>query len=132
MTQPEDQAKLTALWMAKADDALASADLELRADHQTFAVNRTYYACFYAVTALLHEHGKQFARHSGVLSEFRRTFIKTGRLDKAWGSFYHKLFEDRQEGDYLPTRTFSAEDVSERLTKTREFVSIIRTLVDDS
>ncbi len=74
----------------------------------------------------------QFARHSGVLSGFRRTFVKTGRLDKAWGSFYHTLFEDRQEGDYLPTRVFSTEEVSDHLAKAREFVSIIRMLIDGS
>jgi len=43
--------------MAKANDALASAELELRANHTAFAVNRLYYACFYAVTALLQREG---------------------------------------------------------------------------
>ena len=116
--------------MAKADDAIASADLELKAGHQAFAINRTYYACFYAVTALLCDEGKQFTKHSGVLSEFRRSFIKTGRLDKAWGSFYHMLFEDRHEGDYMPTRTFSSEEVSDHPAKAREFVSVIRATID--
>ena len=126
----DNEAKLIALWMSKAHDALASAELELHAGHTSFAVNRLYYACFYAVTALLQSEGKQFVRHSGVLSEFRRSFIKSGRLDTSWGRFYQTLFEDRQEGDYLPTKTFSREDISSRATKAIEFVRLVQELVE--
>jgi hypothetical protein len=58
---------LIRLWLEKAAEALASARLELAEGHPGFAVNRLYYACFYAVTVLLLTSGKQFARHS-VLS----------------------------------------------------------------
>jgi uncharacterized protein (UPF0332 family) len=51
----EDDARkiLISLWLEKAEEALASAKLELNAGHTNFAVNRLYYACFYAATALL-------------------------------------------------------------------------------
>ena len=108
----------------------ASAELELNEGHTNFAVNRLYYACFYAVTALLLRDGKQFARHSAVKSEFGRAYIKPGRVDVKWNKFYQKLFDDRQEGDYIPTTTFEALDVSTSLQQAREFIDLIRGLID--
>ena len=130
MNESEAQEKLIGLWLEKADEALASAELELNEGHTNFAVNRLYYACFYAVTALLLRDGKQFARHSAVKSEFGRTYIKPGRVDVKWNKFYQKLFDDRQEGDYIPTTTFEASDVSTSLQQAREFIDLIRGLID--
>jgi len=130
MNEGEARKTLIGLWLGKADEALASAELELNAGHANFAVNRLYYACFYAVTALLLRDDKQFVRHSAVKAEFVRAYIKTGRLDVKWSRFYQKLFDDRQEGDYVPTATFEASDVSTYLQQAREFVGLVRDLID--
>ena len=129
MNESESKKTLIGIWLKKADEALASAELELNAGHTNFAVNRLYYACFYAVTAILLRDGKQFARHSAVKSEFVRTYIKPGRIDAKWNKVYQKLFDDRQEGDYIPTATFQASDVSASLHQAREFTDLIRSLV---
>ena len=129
MNDDKTKSTLIALWLKKADEALASAELELDAGHAGFAVNRLYYACFYAVTALLLAEGKQFSRHSAVRAEFNRVFVKTDRVEKKWGRFYYDLFEDRQEGDYLPTTTFEAEDVSARLQQARQFLHTLKALI---
>ena len=129
MKEGEAQSALIALWLEKADEALASAELELGAGHIDFVINRLYYACFYAVTALLLADGKQFSRHSTVRAEFNRAYVKTDRVEKKWGKFYYNLFEDRQEGDYLPTATFEAEDVSARLQQARQFLHTLQGLI---
>ncbi len=131
MNESEAQKTLIGLWLKKAEESLASAELELNAGHANFAVNRLYYACFYAVTALLLQDGKQFTRHSAVKSEFIRTYIKPERIDVKWNKFYQKLFDDRQEGDYIPTATFEASDVSTCLQQSREFIDLIRSLIDN-
>jgi len=130
MNEGEARKILVGLWMQKAQESLASAELELNAGHVNFAVNRLYYACFYAATALLLRDGKQFARHSAVKSEFGRTYIKSGRIDVQWNKFYQKLFDDRQEGDYIPTTTFDVSDVSSRLQHAREFIDLVRKLIE--
>ncbi len=128
----ENQARKTLikLWLEKADDALASAKLELNQGHISFAVNRLYYACFYAITAILLQDGKQFTRHSAVKSEFVKTYIKSGGIDVKWNKFYQKLFDDRQEGDYIPTVIFEAPEISIRLQQAHEFVKIISGLIE--
>jgi len=129
MNESEAQKTMIGLWLKKADEALASAELELNAGHTNFAVNRVYYTCFYAVTALLLRDGKQFARHSAVKSEFVRRYIKPGLVDARWNKFYQKLFDDRQEGDYVPTVSFEKADVLARLQQAREFVDLVHDLI---
>jgi len=131
MNEGEARKTLIALWLEKAEEALASAQLELNAGHTNFAVNRLYYACFYAVTALLLRDGKQFARHSAVKSEFIRTYIKPTRIDVKWNKFYQKLFDDRQESDYIPTVAFEASDVSTCIQQAHEFIDLIRGLINN-
>ena len=131
MNESEARYTLIKLWLEKAEQSLASAELELNAGHTNFAVNRLYYASFYAITALLLRDGKQFARHSAVKSEFSRTYIKSGKVDVKWNKFYQKLFDDRQEGDYIPTVTFEPSQVSMNIQQAREFISIIHSLIDN-
>jgi len=121
---------LIKLWVQKAHDALASAGLELDAGHLSFAVNRLYYSCFYAVTALLLKSGLQFSRHSAVISEFNKSYVKTGKVDVLFSKFYQRLFDDRQEGDYLPTAVFEQSEVSQRLKEAQSFVKTILELVN--
>lgn len=45
-----------------------------------FAASRAYYAVFYASTALLLNESREFSKHSGVLANIHRYFVKTGRL----------------------------------------------------
>lgn len=130
MKKSDARQTLIMLWLAKADDAMASAELELKQGHTSFAVNRLYYACFYAVTALLLQDEKQFARHSAVKSEFVKTYIKSGRINVKWNKFYQKLFDDRQEGDYIPTAVFEVPEISISLQQAHEFIKIIRSLIE--
>jgi uncharacterized protein (UPF0332 family) len=129
MTQDEARTALITLWLEKSEQAMTSAELELNAGLTFSALNRLYYACFYATTALLLKDGRQFASHGGVKAEFNRLYVKTGRIDRKWSKFYQKLFTDRQRGDYIATASFEAVDVAARLEEGREFVRVVRALI---
>jgi uncharacterized protein len=60
-----------------------------KADAYTFAINRAYYALFYAVSALLLEEGRRFSKHSGVRAAFNRDLVKPGRLSRKHGELYN-------------------------------------------
>jgi uncharacterized protein (UPF0332 family) len=103
-------------WWNKALESLKAAHRELAAQGYTFAINRAYYALFYAVSALLLEEGRRFSKHSGVRAAFNRDIIRPGRLSRKHGELYNQLFRDRQEGDYVEFTTF---DVSLTCKKNR-------------
>ena len=129
MNNDQIREELVRNWLAKTGEALSSAATMLETDHLVAAMNRLYYACFYAVTALLLKDGKQFARHSTVRGEFNRSYVKPGLVDQKWGDFYRDLFTDRQKGDYTPLAAFEASDVKARLAKARQFIQRIRDLI---
>ena len=116
-------------WWTKAEESLASAQREVEARSFSFAMNRIYYAAFYAVSAALLNRHIAFKKHSGVRAAFHREFIKSDLLDAQWGKFYNQLYEDRQEGDYVALSNFEHEYVFTQLVRCREFLSQLHPLV---
>ncbi len=125
----DNRKQLVQYWWEKAQNSLSSAKRELEANEYSFAMNRIYYSAFYAVSAALLERGTSFKKHSGVRSAFHREFIKTGFLDTEWSKFYDRLFEDRQEGDYIALTTFEKDYVESQLTKCEEFLKQLSALI---
>ena len=109
MITKEQRTEMVRYWWLKAKDSLSSARREFKANSYSFAINRLYYAAFYAVCAVLLERQQSFRKHSRVRVAFHRQFIKTGLLDMKWGRLYDQLFEDRQEGDYIVFVSFEPE-----------------------
>jgi len=122
MTAEYGRSDMARYWWSKALDSLASARRETEAGSYAFAMNRLYYAAFYGVSAALLERGQSFKKHSGVRPAFHRQFIKTNLLDMKWGRLYDRLFEDRQEGDYVVFVSFEPEYVRMQLTQCSEFL----------
>jgi uncharacterized protein (UPF0332 family) len=129
VTSAGSQAAVVRYWWDKAQESLRAARRELTADAYTFAINRAYYALFYAVSALLLEEGRRFSKHSGVRAVFNRDLVKPGRLSRKHGELYHQLFRDRQEGDYIEFTAFDAPYVQEKIVACEEFLAALRPLL---
>jgi uncharacterized protein len=95
------------------------------------AVNRIYYACFYAVSALLHTEGYSSSKHSGVMSLFNRHWIAPELLPREMGKFYRTLFDERQQGDYTTVRDFEPVEVKAWLGEARSFVDQIKAWISE-
>ncbi|MBN1148612.1 MAG: HEPN domain-containing protein [Anaerolineales bacterium] len=77
-----DQAtgKEIALYIKNARESLKVAQLNLDNDFYAAAINRAYYAIFYAANALLATKKLSRSKHSGVLGAFRQHFVKSGLI----------------------------------------------------
>jgi len=64
------------------------------------AVNRLYYACYYAASALMVQYGYQTRTHSGLIGLLGLHFVKTGKINDETAFVLRSLFEMRQKGDY--------------------------------
>ena len=64
----------------RAYEALEDARILADAGRWNTSVNRLYYACFYAVSALLIKDGLSSSKHSGVRSLFNRHYVKDDRV----------------------------------------------------
>ncbi len=85
MTEP--QKKVVDSRLQRADGALTEAKILMDTHHYMGAVNRFYYACFYAVTALLETQELSSSKHSGVRSLFNLHFVKSGAIPTHLGKF---------------------------------------------
>ena len=66
MTESRDE--LVAYRIARARETLGDARILVDQERWASAANRLFYACFYAVSALLLRHDMSSAKHSGVRS----------------------------------------------------------------
>lgn len=115
-------------WMEKSREALDSARSEFKAGRFVFAMNRTYYACFYAASAVLLKRGHKFLKHSGVRAAVHQQLVKTGLLSTDSGKLYDRLFENRQEGDYLELVNFEKEQIAQAIENATALVNEIENI----
>jgi len=95
-------------------------------------VNRLYYACFYAVSALLLQTGLSSAKHTGVRSLFNRHYVKPQKIPKNIARIYNDLFERRQESDYMDFVAFEETQVQPWISEVEIFVEQIINIIGES
>ncbi len=117
--------------LARARETLEEAALLFRADHLHAYVNRLYYACFYAVSALLLAKGLATSRHSHLRGLLHRQFVRSGLIPVEHGQLFDLLYNNRQKGDYADLVTFDANQIQEWLLQARQFVDHIAALTFD-
>ena len=125
----EEQEALIRYRMDRARETLVEAELMAQAGHRNACVNRLYYACFYAVTALLLRHNLSASKHSGVRSLLNRHFVRTGAISSRLGMLYRDLFESRQQGDYQDLVRFAEQEVRPWIPEAQNFVACIEALL---
>jgi uncharacterized protein (UPF0332 family) len=96
----EEQKELIRYRLARAQETLEEAAVLRDGGFLNAHVNRLYYACFYAVSALLLTEGKTSSKHSGVRALFNKEWVNQNRIPIERGRFYRRLYDSRQKGDY--------------------------------
>ena len=82
--------KLARHRLARAKDAFGEGEQLLSQKFHMGAVNRFYYAAFYATRALLALQELDSSRHSGVISLFQKHFVKPGKFATAMRKLYRE------------------------------------------
>lgn len=115
--------------LQKADESFEDALLLAKNGRWNAVINRLYYACFYAVIALLLSKDIKSTTHDGGRYQFGLHFIKTGKIDKEVGKLFSKLFDLRQKGDYGDLYDYDAEIAEPLIPLTKEFIEEIKRLI---
>ncbi len=115
--------------LQRAREAVDEAELLFQTGHLHTYVNRLYYACFYAVSALLLTRGLSSSKHSHLRALLHKESVRSGVIPVKYGQFFDLLFNNRQKGDYSDLVVFQPEQVKEWLPQTREFVEYVSTLL---
>ena len=104
---------------------LRTGHLALEDGDYTTAVNRAYYAIFYAANALLATKGLERSKQSAVIAAFRQHFVKTGLIEAEYSRLYGAAMDDRHEGDYEVESVLDHDKAKQNLAWAKQFVTRI-------
>jgi uncharacterized protein (UPF0332 family) len=124
-----DKKELVFYRISKSKETMLEIDILIANRLWNTAVNRLYYACYYAVSALLIQHDIKTQTHAGVRQMFGLHFVKTGLIDKDLGRFYSDIFDKRQTGDYDDFIDFGENDVENLKIPAQKLIRIIESII---
>lgn len=115
--------------MSKAKTTFAEVDDLVNLKYYNTAINRLYYASFYAVLSLLLFYNLSAKTHAGVRRMFGLHFVSKKIISKNSGKIFSELFEMRIKGDYNDFFDIDKNDVLELIEPTniliKEIISVI-------
>ena len=118
----EEQISISKLRLDIAKERLSYADEILKIGDYKTVDNRSYYAVFPAMRAVLALDGFDSKKHSGIIAEFRRLYLKTEILPKELSETIDSLVEVRQGSDYDDFYIASKEESEQQISVADEFI----------
>ena len=128
---PQERYDIVAYRIECAENTLGEIDNLLALKYYNNAANRMYYACYYAVSALLIANGIITKSHDGVKQMFGLHFIRTGIFPPSYGKDYSNLFEARQTGDYEDLFNHDEVSTAKLYPKAKGLVAVVKEKVDE-
>ena len=124
--------KLIRYRIERAHEILSDAKILINNNRILSAINRLYYAAFYAVQALLLTKNLSSVKHSGIRSLFQQQFVKEGIIPKELGRFYNQLYKNRQKSDYEDYVQFGKEQADGWHIQVADFIKVISRTIDNN
>ena len=115
----ENRNALAAYRYRRSQETLAEVPSLKQLGYYNTAVNRLYYACYYAAVALLIRHGINPGTHAGVKQMIGMHFS------------FSLLFERRHSSDYDDFAYSTEEEVNELLPKAKTFIEAVGLLLEE-
>ena len=85
--------------MEKAREDLETSEILFNNKKYSQSINRSYYAMFHAVRALLAYDKFDSKKHSGIISYFNSNYIKTGNIEIEYSKMLTTAFKIRNDSD---------------------------------
>lgn len=109
-----------------AEETLVVARECLGNNHYKDAINRSYYAAFYAARAVLAIEGVDFKRHKDVVAHFNKEYVATGKVSRDLGRLLARLQQKREQSDYDDFFIASREEAEKQLKNAISIVAGIK------
>jgi uncharacterized protein (UPF0332 family) len=120
--------------MARADRCLASAGLLLAAGDSASAIDRAYYAMFYAAKAALAATGDETAiaikTHSSVIAQFGLQIVRMRGLDARFGKSLNYAHDLRLKADYDEIWPQDRDAAEALMPQARTFIEAIHGFIE--
>lgn len=126
----EERKGLSQVRYDHAMECLDAAESLLENGNYKSAATRSYYAIFHAMHAVLALNELDMRHHSGIISEFRKLYIKTGVFEARISQIISVLFDTRTESDYDDFFVISKAEAVEQIENAEYFLQVIKVYLD--
>lgn len=121
--QYEDKVSLSKLRLDTAKECLNDSLVLINSQSYKASANRSYYAVFHAMRAVLAFDEFDSKKHSGIISEFRKRYIKTGVFTAEISKIIDLQFSARSHSDYDDFYIISKEESINGLHEAEKMVN---------
>ena len=121
----EERRDLSKARFDRARDCLHTAKVNREINDYRAAANRSYYAIFHSMRAVLALVEVDMSKHSGVMAEFRKRYLKTEILDRKLSAIITQAFEVRNASDYDDFYIVAKEDVDLQIDNAIKFMHAV-------
>lgn len=111
----------------RAQEILEDAKILLNEKSFASSVNRSYYAIFHALRAVIALDGFDSSKHSGVISYINRNYVKEGIFQKQLSKILDTSFRLREKADYDDFFIISLDTAQEQLLKAETVMNEVET-----
>lgn len=109
----EGQKELSKYRLEKAVEMIEEAEILFNNNHYKGSNNRSYYAILHSLRAVLVLIGFDSKKHSGIIAEFQRMFVKTKLFEREYSKIIMSASEIRNASDYDDYYIASREEAQE-------------------
>lgn len=127
----ESKEALVQYRLKRAVDSLEEAQYMAKGGYYNAAINRLYYACYYAAAALFLKNDIPAQTHHGVRSMLGLHFTSKGKLSSESNRTFSTLFEKRHSSDYDDFVYCDHDMVNELYPKAVAFIKEINVLLSN-
>lgn len=124
------QGDYAAYRIERAKEDLDAARLLYNAGNYRIANNRAYYAIFHAMRAVLVFDNFDSSKHSGIIAEFRRKYIKEGVFPAEVSKMIGSAFTIRNASDYDDMFLASKKETAEQIQNAEYIWKLLNNYVE--
>ena len=121
----ESRKDLADFRLKQAKECLNVSEMLANQGHYKDSANRSYYAIFHSMRAVLALDGFDSKKHSGIISAFRQGYIKTGIFDSTFSDVIGIAFEVRNNSDYEDFYILSLDSLTSQIEGAKSFLAAV-------
>ena len=124
--QAEDWKAISKIRLERAIEFYEDAVALYNQERYRSAASRLYFAVFHAMRAVLALDGIDRKHHSGIISEFRRLYVKTGIFDREASGIIASVTLMRHDSDYDDYIPIEKEDLEDMLPQAEKLITSVK------
>ncbi len=118
--------------LQKAREDLDNAAINLDNDFVKGSINRSYYAIFHAIRAILALDLFDSKKHSGIIAFFQKNYVSTGKFEVDYSKIVRNAFSIRNKSDYDDFYIVSRSEAEQQLANAKAFLQQVTAYLQEA